>query len=280
MHQDEPTRILKHVYIGSQHDAKRRQVLAKLKITHILNCTPPRSVDPLSGVPSYFDKDKDIVYRRISIFDNAGEDILGKMDSAVDFIDCAKHYGAVLVHCKKVYSCGRCLLKLYDHHNLMQGVSRSASFVIGYLMKMNEFSLAEALEYVQARRPEVNPNPAFMDQLREYDYQLQTLRGESAALSASTMTSGPSGPPEMCIAGRSESSSSNIEVEAGPMKPALAHDSPVGERADLYPRGCTDQQNLLSVDRSPQNNVALASVKSDISNDGVVCTVVKKRRIA
>ena len=36
------------------------------------------------------------------MFDNVGEDILSVMPAAIDFIDVAKHYGSVLVHCNKV----------------------------------------------------------------------------------------------------------------------------------------------------------------------------------
>ena len=43
-------------------------------------------------------------------------------------------------------------------------------------MKMNDFSLSEALEYVQALRPQVKPNAAFMAQLGKYEIELRTSR--------------------------------------------------------------------------------------------------------
>lgn len=43
-------------------------------------------------------------------------------------------------------------------------------------MKMNEFSLSEALEYVQSLRPQANPNAAFMAQLKRYEAELRAGR--------------------------------------------------------------------------------------------------------
>lgn len=66
-------------------------------------------IDPAAGCPNFFEKEGTFTYKRISIFDNAGEDILSFMASAIDFIERSKHYGAVLVHCKKVW-CFSCVL--------------------------------------------------------------------------------------------------------------------------------------------------------------------------
>ena len=145
------TQILSYLYLGSKADAKNKSRLKKLNIKYILNCTPTRSVDPDNGCPNFFEKDPDmgIVYRRIPIFDNRGENVLTHMAAACAFIESGKHYGNVLVHCHK-------------------GVSRSASFVIGYLMQYQELTVDEALAHLKACRPIVNPNSAFLEQLRTY----------------------------------------------------------------------------------------------------------------
>ena len=80
------------------------------------------------------------------------------MDQSFRFIEEGKHYGGVLVHCHK-------------------GVSRSSTYVIGYLMKKNEMSLQEALEFVKSIRPIIMPNLAFMAQLKTYEMQLDNERG-------------------------------------------------------------------------------------------------------
>ena len=155
-----PSKILGYLYLGGKQDAKAKNVLQHLKIKYILNATPTRSVDPESGCPSFFEKEKSFVYSRIPVFDNRGEDLLQYMDQSFRFIEEGKHYGGVLVHCHK-------------------GVSRSSSFVIGYLMKKNAMSLDEALSYVKTIRPIVMPNLAFMAQLRAYELILNRERESS-----------------------------------------------------------------------------------------------------
>lgn len=156
---DRPSKILKYLYLGSKVHAKSKSLLLELKVTHVLNCTPKRSVDPENGCPNYFEKERTFTYRRIPVFDNRGEDILGHMEAAFKFIEEGKHYGNVLVHCHK-------------------GISRSASFVLGYLMKKNEMTLDEALGHVQSCRPIVQPNESFMSQLKQYDSQLSLRRSQ------------------------------------------------------------------------------------------------------
>ena len=63
-----------------------------------------------------------------------------------------RYYGNILVHCNK-------------------GVSRSATFVIAYLMKKNDLTVDKALEYVKSKREIVSPNEAFIGQLRKYVQQ-------------------------------------------------------------------------------------------------------------
>ena len=77
------------------------------------------------------------------------------------FITHGKHYGNVLVHC-------------------LRGVSRSASFVMGHLMLDREMTADEALAHVATYRSVVQPNEAFLGQLRQYDEKLHVAR-EGAA---------------------------------------------------------------------------------------------------
>ena len=155
MEEKRPSKILSFLYIGSREHAKDKKMLLELNIKYILNCTPKRKDDPEAGCPNFYEKDKTFVYKRIPLFDNKGEDILPYMDTAVKFIDEGKHYGSVLVHCHR-------------------GISRSASFVIGFLMKANELTLKEALDYVQSCRPIVQPNSSFLSQLELYEQQISS----------------------------------------------------------------------------------------------------------
>jgi len=56
------------------------------------------------------------------------------------------------------------------------GHSRSASFVIAYLMKYYEMTYDDALEFVQKKRETVSPNDGFVTQLRSYGQRLATRR--------------------------------------------------------------------------------------------------------
>ncbi|RQM22683.1 hypothetical protein B5M09_008750 [Aphanomyces astaci] len=75
-----PTQVLDYVFLGSRQHAKNRAMLESLGITHILNVTPTRKVDPVAGVPNFFEKDNVFTYRRCALFDNQGEDILTSLD--------------------------------------------------------------------------------------------------------------------------------------------------------------------------------------------------------
>lgn len=157
MEDKKPSQVLNFLFIGSRHHAKDKKLLAELNIKYILNCTPKRTEDPESGCPNFYEKDKMFVYKRISLFDNKGEDILPYMEEAIRFIGEGKHYGSVLVHCHR-------------------GISRSASFVIGYLIRHNELTFSEALSHVQSCREIVQPNTSFLLQLQAFAAQVEQDR--------------------------------------------------------------------------------------------------------
>lgn len=111
-----------------------------------------------------------------------------------------RHYGNVLVHCHR-------------------GVSRSASFVIGYLMKKNEFSIDEALSYVQSLRPIVQPNSAFIEQLRKYNPHPNVQDGvteetvHSSALIGVSFPPATSSPVDLELMPEIQQASASISVE-------------------------------------------------------------------
>ena len=70
----------------------------------------------------------------------------------VAFISKGLNYGSVLVHCQR-------------------GVSRSATAVLFYLMHEAGMVLEDALEVCRRRRDCVNPIPAFLSQLKEYEVE-------------------------------------------------------------------------------------------------------------
>ena len=148
------------LYLGDRHDAKDRSLLRSLKITAVLNCTPPRD-ESSTGCPNFFEKEPTMRYRRVPIFDTQAEDASGHFDGACDFVASRLHHGGVLVHCNR-------------------GVSRSATFVVAHLMTSAGLSVDGALDLVRETRPSAAPNDAFLAQLRALEARLDAARAADA----------------------------------------------------------------------------------------------------
>lgn len=56
--------------------------------------------------------------------------------------------------------------------NCQAGVSRSASFIIGYLIK-NGLNYEDSYELLKTSRPIVSPNKGFIEQLKQYEKSLK-----------------------------------------------------------------------------------------------------------
>lgn len=131
------------LFLGDQHHASSEDVLQHLGITHIVNATKTVH-NRFPGV---------VQYCRIVVEDSDSEMICYHFNIAFRFIDHAlvdneKH--KVLVHCA-------------------QGVSRSATLVIMYLMKKFDWSYSQAYEFAKKHRFQVQPNDGFIDQLKEFE---------------------------------------------------------------------------------------------------------------
>ncbi|GLE05500.1 hypothetical protein PINS_up014523 [Pythium insidiosum] len=103
-----PSHIIDHVYVGSRADAKDKQRLRELGITHILNVTPTKTADPIAGVPNFFEKDKSFVYSRCAVMDNKAENLMPLFSGCVAFIEQSKFYvpvHAMATHLQVVSSC-------------------------------------------------------------------------------------------------------------------------------------------------------------------------------
>lgn len=88
-----------------------------------------------------------IVVYRLSLRDHIDENIYVHFASMYLYLEIARLKGyKVLIHCRA-------------------GISRSASFVLYYLMRKNRWSLTRALLFVQSKRPQVSPNQGFLRQL-------------------------------------------------------------------------------------------------------------------
>ncbi|PGH23600.1 hypothetical protein AJ80_02381 [Polytolypa hystricis UAMH7299] len=109
-----------------------------------------------------FDKEvtKDIEIKTIDIDDASTVDILEHLQDACDWVQKGlesqsiqdpSRQGGVLIHCK-------------------QGISRSGSFIIAYLMRKFQLTYSAALDLARESRSFICPNDGFEKQLRVWEY--------------------------------------------------------------------------------------------------------------
>ncbi|CAH0487244.1 unnamed protein product [Peronospora farinosa] len=142
-----PNEILEgFLFLGNMWHAQSKQVVSHLGITHVVNA----SLD----VGNIFEKEG-VKYLNITIKDRPEADIGSYFDSTYRFIESAKRaqHGRVLVHCT-------------------QGISRSATLIIMYLMRANNWSLVTAVNFAMASRGVVYPNQGFVKSLMVEEFRL------------------------------------------------------------------------------------------------------------
>ncbi|XP_054786648.1 protein-tyrosine-phosphatase MKP1 [Prosopis cineraria] len=134
----ECSKVAEHIYLGGDAVARDREILKQNGITHILNCVG-------FVCPEYFKSD--FVYRTLWLQDSPTEDITSILYDVFDYFeDVREQNGRVFVHC-------------------CQGVSRSTSLVIAYVMWREGQSFDDAFQYVKAARGIADPNMGFACQL-------------------------------------------------------------------------------------------------------------------
>lgn len=137
---DKPSKILDYLFLGSEWNAANFEELQKNNIGYILNVT--MEID--NFFPERF------TYMNVRVYDVEETDLLSHWKNTYMFINEARKRGqAALVHCK-------------------MGVSRSASTVIAFLMKMQGWTFEDAFNHVRECRPIVQPNDGFLKQLQTY----------------------------------------------------------------------------------------------------------------
>eukprot|EP00471_Norrisiella_sphaerica_P010481 CAMPEP_0184495612 /NCGR_PEP_ID=MMETSP0113_2-20130426/31843_1 /TAXON_ID=91329 /ORGANISM="Norrisiella sphaerica, Strain BC52" /LENGTH=365 /DNA_ID=CAMNT_0026881871 /DNA_START=124 /DNA_END=1224 /DNA_ORIENTATION=+ len=141
-----PTVLIKDfLYLGSEDDAKHQKHLQDLKITHVLNVS--------SDVKNYFPDE--FKYHRIDLPDEIGSNLMAHFTTGFEYLKVSDKdvNKRVLVHCH-------------------QGVSRSSTMVLAYLMHSKHWTLEDAYKFTKAQRPVVCPNPGFWRQLEKFEIQL------------------------------------------------------------------------------------------------------------
>lgn len=126
------------LYLGSDHIAKDSEILKQTGITHVINCAADYSANYFEGP---------IKYKKYHLKDHVREQIECVFYDAIDFIeDARKQGGKVYVHC-------------------VQGVSRSATICLAYLIYSRKITFNDGLAYLKEKRPVANPNMTFIAQL-------------------------------------------------------------------------------------------------------------------
>ncbi|KAF5742648.1 Mitogen-activated protein kinase phosphatase 1 [Tripterygium wilfordii] len=144
----ECSKVAEHVYLGGDAVAKDREILKQNGITHVLNCVG-------FVCPEYFKAD--LVYRTLWLQDSPSEDITSILYDVFDYFeDVREQGGRVFVHC-------------------CQGVSRSTSLVIAYLMWREGQSFDDAFHYVKAARGIADPNMGFACQLLQCQKRVHAI---------------------------------------------------------------------------------------------------------
>lgn len=131
-----PVMIVDHLYIGSQ-DCTAKSVLESYDIKCVLSV----------GI----DADVDVVHKYVTCLDLPETDIKPVLCESLPFIH--KAIGSrdnVLVHCNA-------------------GVSRTSMVAIAYLMHYNSMQYVDAYNLVKEKRPAIQPNAGFKQQLMKME---------------------------------------------------------------------------------------------------------------
>ena len=125
------------LYLSNYKAASNISELEKNNIKYIINC----SGDVCENVCNY------INYLTLYLKDNTKENIECVFYKCIDFINkCKKENKKILIHC-------------------FQGISRSATIAIAYLVYNNKMNVDKAFNFIQKKRKIINPNLNFFLQL-------------------------------------------------------------------------------------------------------------------
>ena len=149
-----PTEVIENkLYIGDWKQSENFLIISNLQITHILNvCHKKHDLIKIKI---------NIEYKDILLNDDINENILnnGHLNDAINWIDSClinddnNKNNRIFIHC-------------------LEGVSQSATIVLGYLMHKNKWTFIEAQKYLKDIRPNICPNSGFKKQLEKFEKTL------------------------------------------------------------------------------------------------------------
>lgn len=140
----EPTKIVDNIYLGNAYNASNFNQLDELNINTIINVT--------NEIPNYFDNIQEYDYLKININDTNSDSIknfFNESNQYIKEIQQQKPNKNILIHC-------------------YMGSSRSATILTAYLLKNFNLNPKQAFSLLQEKRPVVNINTQFWDELQDY----------------------------------------------------------------------------------------------------------------
>jgi protein-tyrosine phosphatase len=138
------SKILDWLFLGSREDATDIKFLFENRIKAVINVAME-----LEGIkyPDF------ITVYHIPLDDHPQEDISRYFNDVYWYLLTHRlSEENVLIHC-------------------YAGVSRSASFVLMYLIRKNQWNLRTSLAWLRQKRPQVKPNSGFIEQLHSFAVQ-------------------------------------------------------------------------------------------------------------
>lgn len=140
--------LLSGLYLGNATSLLDIETLNRLSIKASISLLG----NPLDQWKEPLITEKISAHKFVSCADALHEDILQHLGSCCDFIheQLVNRNRPVLVHCR-------------------MGISRSATIVIAYIMRLHSISADDASKTVKSQRPQINPNPNFLVQLRLWE---------------------------------------------------------------------------------------------------------------
>lgn len=139
--------VFQGVFIGNIAAAQDLGLLQRHGITNVVAATQ-------FGEGARFHPG-DLGYHVVNINDLPEEPIQAELDAAVAYIENARRTGKVFVHCNA-------------------GRSRSATIVAAWLLATGRAQLVDqAFAMIQVHRDGINPNPGFVEQLKDWFTLLQ-----------------------------------------------------------------------------------------------------------
>lgn len=140
------TQVLPRLYLGTQEDAEQEEAMSQLGVTHIISIVGGGRYSHLGEKHMY-----------IPLRDNGSSDLIVELERSYDFmVESQKPGNKLFIHCQL-------------------GQNRSASFVIGFLMRYRQWCLYQSYKFLKEKRQIIHPHHEYIKQLRDLDLKLNNV---------------------------------------------------------------------------------------------------------